>query len=440
MPNITYIQPLAQPTGAFRLLDWLEKNFLDTNYEHFRCLVAFAKIKPFYKLHMSIQEWNKRNTTSEFVIGIDHNGTSYQALQYALANFDTVQILHMNYSTFHPKLYIFQGKTKATIYYGSSNFTSGGLETNFEGGIIIDYSFPEDQTDFNEMYKCYSSIVESELECITALTKETLEVLKNQNLLMDEMAKPSIAHVNAKKTAINTSPVNSTTSDNSSLFKKINVKPARAIPKNIMTMAAENSGIILTPTTKHNKKTISKQQTTPASSTIIPLIVDGFVIQVAPHANGEIFLSKKGLKQNPSFFGYPFTGTSTPKKASNSGYPQRDPDPIVNIYVYDSNGDLSNSIFEYNLNTVLYTVKSEIRITITSSILSGLKFDLKSDDYPILVMRKSNNEKYDYDLYFYAKGSLEYANYLAICDQTLPSGGKKLPSGKKAAARKMGWL
>ena len=151
MPLYQYIKPADQPSGKFRLIDWLDKNFQNPNYIHFYCLAAFAKINPFYKLHTSIQSWNSRGNTSAAVFGIDHKGTSLQALQYALANFDEVQILHVNYSTFHPKLYIFLGATKASIYYGSSNFTSGGLETNFEGGMIVDFDIPREQLQFDEL-------------------------------------------------------------------------------------------------------------------------------------------------------------------------------------------------------------------------------------------------------------------------------------------------
>ncbi len=191
MAHYTYIRPIDQPIGVFRLLDWLENNFRSDDYQDFRCLVAFAKIKPFYKLHDSIQLWNSLGKTSEAVIGIDHKGTSLQALQYALANFDCVNILHVNFSTFHPKLYIFSGPNKASVYYGSSNFTSGGLETNFEGGIIADFTFPADQHEFDDLFKSYTSVTAPAISCITKLTTTFLKDLTSQGLLLDETKKPN---------------------------------------------------------------------------------------------------------------------------------------------------------------------------------------------------------------------------------------------------------
>ena len=50
MSTHKYIHPIDQPSGSFRLIDWLENNFFSTEFDSFKCLVAFAKIKPFYKV------------------------------------------------------------------------------------------------------------------------------------------------------------------------------------------------------------------------------------------------------------------------------------------------------------------------------------------------------------------------------------------------------
>lgn len=435
MVEIQFINPMDQPTGNFRLLDWLESNFLDTNYNHFRSVVAFAKINPFYKLHTSIQTWNSNNKSSEAIIGIDHKGTSYQALQYAIANFDTVRILHVNYCTFHPKLYIFYGPNKATAYYGSGNFTPGGLETNFEGGVILKFDLPADQIKFIELLNCYTSLISTAVPCTTVLTQQFLDYLFNCGLLMDESKPVSPVVRPATPSSLNGS-INTTGTTNAMppLFSPFSVKPARSIPKDIMRAAAIGAGISLNMPQRSAKKGISSASTPKVVTPVtIPVIPSGFVIQLAPHHNGEIFLSKQGINQNPTFFGYPFSGLTVPKKASNPAYPQRIPDPIVNIRVFDSTGTLVHTENLYNLNMVYYASKAEIRITITHSILSGLRYVNGSTDYPILVMRTSSDPRCDYDMDFYAKGSSDYNNYLAICNQVLPSGGKTI-------ARRMGWF
>lgn len=433
MSTYRYIRPIDQPSGAFRLIDWMELNFNSDAYKSFKCLVAFAKIKPFYKLHESIQQWNSRGNTSEAIIGIDHKGTSYQALQYALANFDTVDILHADYSTFHPKLYIFCGPQKASAYYGSSNFTSGGLETNFEGGIIVDFIFPVDQTEFDSLMTAFLSVSSPPLPCTTRLTVASLADINTRGVLLDESAKPRVS-----RTTVSASSGN--TASPTPVFGGFITKPARSIPKSVMVAAAASAGIVMEPVKRARRQrvvppaSVVTAHTTPALVPIVvPVLPDGFVIQVIPHHNGEILLSKVAVDQNRPFFGFPFTGKTIPKKAGNPTYPQRVPDPVVNINVYDKTGTLVNSVSNYSLNTIYYTKKSEIRITITPSILEALHVASITTDYPILVMNLSSELECDYDLDFYEFGSPVYDSYLSICNQTLPSGGKSV-------ARKMGWI
>lgn len=423
MSTYQYICPIDQPVGNFRLIDWLETNFNSDNFDSFKCLVAFAKINPFYKLHQSIQDWVAKGKKCEAVFGVDHKGTSYQALQYALAYFDVVNILHTDYSTFHPKLYIFSGSQCASVYYGSSNFTTGGLETNFEGGVIIDFVFPNDQNEFNKIVMCYRTA--STFPSTKILDPSLLQNLNNQGLLLDESKKPNNPRPSSSS--------NTHTSGSPSLFPSFIAKPPRSIPKNIMTTAAQSAGIVLNSSKSSVTGTTTASTSLTTPSTVIPVLVKGFVIQVIPHYNGEILLSKVAIDQNRPFFGFPFTGLTTPKKPSNPTYPQRVPDPIVNINVYDKNGSLVNSKANYSLNMIYYTKKSELRITITPSILNALNISNITTDYPILVMRISSTAGCDYDLDFYEYGSTTYNNYLNICNQTLPSGGKTVP-------RKMGWF
>lgn len=433
MANITFIHPLDQPTGDFRLLDWLDQNLRCDDYNSFKCLVAFAKIKPFYKLHNSISLWNSKGNCSEAIIGIDHKGTSYQALQYTLANFSEVYILHVDYSTFHPKLYIFEGNNSATAYYGSSNLTSGGLETNFEGGVVFNFKFPEDRSFFDELCVSYTSLLSPTTNCCRQLDHKFLADLKANGLLMDESVPTQRQRTSTSNV---THPITASSLPSDRLFPSFFIKPAKAIPKNIMISAAESAGIVINPNGKnstHQASQLSTKESLPTPPSVVPLIVDSFVIQVSPHHNGEIFLSKMGIDQNKAFFGYPFTGRTVPKKPGNPTYPQREPDPVVNIWVFDSSGRLVRAESNYNLNTVYYEKKSEIRITITPSILEGLGFVNGSSNYPILVMSKSQISGCDYDMHFYAKGSKMYDDYLAICNQTLPSGGKSV-------SRKMGWI
>ena len=440
----TYIHPDDQPAGRFRLLDWLDDGFKSADFDHFECLVAFAKISPFYKLHASIAAWNAAGKTEEAVIGVDEKGTSLQALQYALANFDSVQILHVDYHTFHPKLYIFYGPSKAIGYYGSGNFTTGGLETNFEGGTLLEFDLPADKAAFDEFRENFTSVASSGLGCCSPLTTTLLASIDAAGMLLDE-TKP----LKRPASAVPSSPA-APGAPAKPIFGSFSMVPPRAIPKAIMIAAEASAGIVMapvkpkgTPGKSGGGKAASGSKPTavatpptsvaPGGSVTIPMVVHGLAIQVNPHHNGEIFLSMRAIKQNPSFFGFPFTGLTTPKKPTNPAYPQRTPDPVVDINVYDASGLLANSVLGYGLNTVYYALKSEVRITVTPDLLAALGYSAGGTNYPMLVIRPSLTNGVDYDFDFYAYGSTPSNYYLDLCDQTLPGGGHATP-------RKLGWF
>lgn len=143
----------------------------------------------------------------------------------------------------------------------------------------------------------------------------------------------------------------------------------------------------------------------------------GLAIQITPHHNGEIFLSSSAASQNPSFFGIPFTGSTTPKLAGqNPSYPQRVPDPRCNIEVFDVNDTLIMQLLAYDLNMVYYSRKDEIRIT-ASPLVPVVPA------YSVMLMTTSSTPGIDYDLKIYTPQSLSYQSVKSLCDQKMPSGG-----------------
>lgn len=425
MAQVIMIPAISQPTGEFRLLDWLQTNLNDPEFANLKFAVAFAKVNPLYKLDPFIQEWKRQGKTIEAIIGIDHKGTSVQALDYMLNVFDSTYLLHASHSTFHPKMYLFYGETRASFFIGSNNLTPGGLETNFECGVLLNLSIDEDRDLFLQGMQGFELLLPSSLDCCIPLSGELLSMLSAHGLLLDE----SVRHRRIGTTTDTTETGRNNDALVNETFGRFRTRPPRAIPRSVIerlrlnrnqtvnatdvTIGGEAEGVL-----NANQATIPMPE---------PITTNGLVIQIIPHHNGEILLSKRAVDQNPAFFGFPFTGHTIPKFAHNASYPQRTPDPIVNMSVYDNTGTIVRNEIGYSLNTVFYAAKSEIRITISPEILSSVP------EYSILVMTIPENTEYDYDLMFFAPGSQLYTDYLSVCDQTLPSGGNPI-------ARKMGWL
>lgn len=129
--------------------------------------------------------------------------------------------------------------------------------------------------------------------------------------------------------------------------------------------------------------------------------------------------------QNPSFFDWPFTGRTAPKKRGNPSYPQRVPDPIVNVAVYGAARSLALTLNYYRLNTVYYEKKREIRIT-AAPLVSIVP------DYSIMILERSDDEGVDYEITVHRPDSPDHRIWLARCDQRMPGGGR--------APRRFGWL
>lgn len=159
-----------------------------------------------------------------------------------------------------------------------------------------------------------------------------------------------------------------------------------------------------------------------------PFTPTALVIQIAPHHNGEVFLSKIAVNQNPSFFGFPFAGRTT-KKSGAPGYPQRLPDPVVDITVYDAGGNVSLVKSAYGLNTVFYETKGEIRITISPDIREAIQ------PYSILHMQPGVGAV-DYTMDIYNPGSPRYNALLASCKPIVGDG--RIPQQPKGYKLKNG--
>jgi hypothetical protein len=316
--------------------------------------------------------------------------------------------------TFHPKLYLFSGYQQAVCFYGSHNLTVGGTETNFEGGVKIEFERPADDETFIQALDCWESLLPERCKSTLLLDEELLDKLSRGGFLLDEnkgspLSRGSRSAISLPSAAVSTS-----------LFPLVPAKPPSAIPRNLIAPSASRKDGTAEPAVSGTVAHVPAGYNTPASRI--------FVIQIIPHTNGEVHLSKIAIDQNPSFFDFPFAGLVVPKKSSNPPYHQRLPDPRVDIEVYDANGELILQKVDFPLNTVYYDDNAELRVTISPDLLRVIP------PYSMMVMVKEPDFTLaDYDISIFVPGSQQFQDYLAACNQTLPSGGKPQP-------RKMGWL
>jgi HKD family nuclease len=401
MAKLTFINPLDQPTGRRRLLGDLKLSIEEANFSDFRMIIAYAKVGPLLRLQSMIEARKASGLRLEAIFGVDQQGTSAQALAFALEHFDHVYITREPNMTFHPKIYSFQGTAHARVFVGSNNLTVGGTETNFEAAIRIDLSLPDDEDALKQFNEAWAEMLPSACPATKKL---------NQTLLVELMRDGTVPDETAMR-AGRGSGIGGHASPPRAPRSGLKVKPPSALPAR---KVAKKVAPVTAPTI-----------TAPSTANVDPNTAQGIVIQIKPHHNGEIFLSVTAALQNPAFFKWPFNGMTVPKRGGNAGYPQLTPDPRVNAVVYGAPADPLLVLQNYLLNTVYYEKNSEIRIT-ASPLVSLVP------EYSVMIMRRSDEPGIDYEMIIHTPDSPEYEDWVAACNQQMPSGGKK--------PRRFGWF
>ena len=407
MPKIRFIRPLDQPIGTHRLLEDLIDLLNNTDYYEFLIISAYAKVGPLYRLSPYIKKWRNEGKTIKAIFGIDQQGTSYEALDFSLTNFNEIYITQEPKITFHPKAYIFNGASNTRAFIGSNNLTVGGTERNFEATIDIELDTRDDTSIITQLREYWEDLLPDACHATRLLDRDYLEELLEDEDIIDEKRMRERYQVSETKRS---------TPKRKPRHSQLKLKPASFLPKIDIPKLVNK---------REEGYAVTTETLRPDRASVTSPIAAGLAMQIIPHHNGEIFLSVSAVHQYPSFFGWPFTGKTTPKKSNNPAYPQRIPDPIVNITVYGQSEDPVKVLNSFSLNTIYYSTKSEIRIT-ASPLVSVVP------EYSIMVMELSQTYGIDYDITIYRPDNQNYLTWLNTCNQQMPGGGR--------TSRRYGWF
>ena len=122
----------------------------DAVYSRIVFVSAFTALRTILRLRERLLAHMEGGANLCFVIGIDIGGTSREVLEELLRwNCETF-VFHNTIAraTFHPKVYLFETATSATIFIGSNNLTDGGFYTNYEAATRYDFDLPADAVEY----------------------------------------------------------------------------------------------------------------------------------------------------------------------------------------------------------------------------------------------------------------------------------------------------
>jgi len=411
--DIVLLQPADAPSGLHRLLPVLQDSLSEPDYEACRIVVAFARVSGIARLLPHIRAWRSRRRLIEAVVGIDLLGTSLEALQALLNELDAVYITRASDAscTFHPKMYLFEGGRRARAIVGSHNLTSSGLETNYEGGVIVDFSLPAEVTSWQPFREAWGALLPEVNPSTRQLDGALIEALVGTGQIVSEKRMRIVAQAAEHATGVaahstEVFPAHPPAPPSPISAELIPGSPALQLARRRVEMPPEDR---------------------PETREWLPRAL---VTEIKPHHNGEIFLSKTAADSFPAFFGMPFTGQTVPKVAGNPSYPMREPDPIVEWCLYDGRDRPPLYRDQFALNTVFYERKSEIRITVTPGLARA------TPQYSVMVMwggPSSLAPGLDYLVEVFVPGSPEHSAWQEAMNITLPSGGS-------TRSRRMGWI
>lgn len=197
MPNTTVInQPLNGNLG-----DYLISCLGDADFDIANIVVAFAKNSGVLRLKPALEQFKARGAEINFFVGIDLDGTSYEALISLSKLADKLYVVHTESDqTFHSKVYNFKKKGRSIVVVGSNNLTAGGLWTNLESCSIeqLDLSEQSDRSVQRQIDSYISDITEMQGLSMEIKCQEDVEALLKAGYVSKE-AKTRIRRESARR-------------------------------------------------------------------------------------------------------------------------------------------------------------------------------------------------------------------------------------------------
>lgn len=154
-------------------------------YKEFWFIVAYAKTSGVNRLLPSMQEFKEAGGQIIGVVGIDQFNTSYEALKSLNTLCDKLYVYHSEdpMKTFHVKAYFLKGPSGNWITIGSSNFTAGGLFSNYEACMSKCTDDPEEKS---MVIKLFSSYSDSDSPCCKKIENDFIERLLEADYIQSE--------------------------------------------------------------------------------------------------------------------------------------------------------------------------------------------------------------------------------------------------------------
>jgi len=179
-------QPFQGQLGNV-LIDKIDNN----SFSSLTIFSAFAKNSGVLRLKTSLEKLKKSGGHIKAFIGIDLDGTSYEALLNLFSLCDELYVIHSENmsTTYHSKIYLLENASSAWCAIGSNNLTGGGLWTNFESASIQEYSLPTQKSELDNIYSIIDKYSDASYVCSTKIASiDDINTLLDSNYINKEVS------------------------------------------------------------------------------------------------------------------------------------------------------------------------------------------------------------------------------------------------------------
>ncbi|NET43979.1 hypothetical protein [Okeania sp. SIO2B3] len=388
---------IHQPDSEVRLGNYLQFQLQQRQWTQFRAAVAFVKYSGVRHISKLLNEFSY-NAFVKISVGIDHDGTSMEGLSELLNSVENrgeIWVYHNdnNYSTFHPKLYLFKNDIEANILVGSGNLTEGGLFTNYEASfcVLLNLKIDVNLILLRKIEAILDLWSDREQDTAQLLTSELLNQLVRNKYVKGE------AQVRATQEL-------ASSRNRTSLFANIQVPRAPVpprqtpdepedlseedfeveIPEPVAAPGGNFTGFAMT----LQRTDVGRGQTTAGTSARSP----------------EIFIPLSARDYDPEFWGWPGDFTPDPKKPRKMD--RRNVKMRVGITTVD-------------VNMMTWPDKHDFRLRSEALRSAGNVGDI------LRVERTDGQSGFAYYVEIIPQGTLQYSQFLALCVNSVRNSKKR---------------
>lgn len=172
-----------------RVGDILNGAIADNSCHRFRFAVAYMRMSGWNRLAASIDSLLNRGGLLSGAIGVDNGITSIEALQFLRQiSVDSTVFYTTSGFIFHPKLYLINGDSQASVIIGSANLTRDGLFRNVElaTAVHLDFSSNVDLEVYNRYEDFINELLDTTHPNVQHITDTTLQALTLAGLIREE--------------------------------------------------------------------------------------------------------------------------------------------------------------------------------------------------------------------------------------------------------------